>query len=327
VQLFFRKALYDSKPCYTLEMKKLFMYAVCVVVIGVVILVWVKSREPEHSYESVTETYLESGNNSEYDKPVTENNFSYGNAIITTDDSYRFIVSNGLPEHETGPFPTRGNPNTIREQDHSYRVTRNPIKTDVITSTRISGVALNGIPFEPNTAETYDVNDDWAIEAFDANGVGGLGIDWSNAHVQPNGTYHYHAAPEGLLAEALKDQSGDMIQVGWAADGFPIYFSQSNKYSSSWKVRAGSRPTGAPRGEHDGTYSQDFEFKEKSGDLDQCNGVVVDREYIYIITNTFPYVQRCVFGTPDQSFDRTLQNNRGLPGSLNNNRAMFPNSN
>jgi hypothetical protein len=55
------------------------------------------------------------------------------------------------------------------------------------------------------------------------------------------------------------------------------------------KSREGSRPTGAPSGEYDGTCSQDFEFKEKSGDLDQCNGTVVDGEYIYIITNTFPY--------------------------------------
>ena len=88
-----------------------------------------------------------------------ETNYSYGNASIVVDEQYRYITSNGLPDHETGPFPTRGNPNAISEQEHSYRTLLNPIKTNTSTEVRIAGVALNGVPFEPNTAETYDAND------------------------------------------------------------------------------------------------------------------------------------------------------------------------
>lgn len=236
---------------------------------------------------------------------------------ITTDENHRYINSNGIPDHQTGEFPSRGNPNEILEQDHSYRVTLNPSKNKELTLIRIAGVALNGVPFEPNTAETYDSNDDWAIEAFDADGVGGLGIDWSNAHVQPNGTYHYHAVPEGFLQNSLKNNTNDLVQVAWASDGFPIYYSQKNLYKSSWKVKSGQRPDGAPSGNYDGTYSQDFEFISNSGNLDECNGTLVDNKYSYFITDSFPYVQRCVYGTPDQTFDRKNQDNRGLPGTFN----------
>ncbi|MBX2866950.1 YHYH protein [Candidatus Kaiserbacteria bacterium] len=225
----------------------------------------------------------------------------YGSAVITTDGQYRYITSDGLPDHETGAFPNRGNPNAISEQSHSYRVPRTPTYTETTTAVRIAGVALNGIPLEPGTAETYDEDISWSIEAFDADGVGGLGIDWSNAHVQPDGTYHYHAVPEGLLEHALEEQSGDLIHLAWAADGFPIYFSQSHAYQSSWQIKEGVRPDG-PGGVYDGTYTEDFEYIPDSGDLDACNGMFIEGEYVYLFTDTFPYIQRCVHGVPDESF-------------------------
>ena len=227
---------------------------------------------------------------------------SYGNANITTDGTYRYITSDGLPNHETGTFPNSGNPNSISAQSHSYRVVLNHSYTSAAVDAPLPGVALNGIPLEPGTAERYQ-NTSWAIEAFDANGRGGLGIDWSNAHVQPNGTYHYHATPEGLLESALKDQSGDLIQLAWALDGAPIYYSQSNAYQSSWRVKSGTRPDG-PGGTYDGTYTQDFEYISGLGDLDECNGTFIGGTYVYLLTDSFPYIQRCVHGVQDSSFER-----------------------
>lgn len=234
-----------------------------------------------------------------------ERGYAYGNAIITLDEDYqyRYISSNGLPEHETGMFPNSGNPNSISEQDHQYRVTLTPEKTNSATPVQLSGVALNGIPLEPGTAETWNGDRNWSIEAFNAEGIGTLGIDWSNAHVQPDGTYHYHAVPEGLLETAQTDQSGDLIQLAWAADGFPMYYSLSNAYQSSWQLKSGAR-NGGPGGTYDGTYTQDFEYIAGSGDLDQCNGTTIGGSYAYIITNSFPYITRCVFGTPDDSFNK-----------------------
>ena len=55
------------------------------------------------------------------DIPIIE--LTYGNAVIIADDTYRYVTSNGIPEHETGQFPNSGNPNAISAQDHSYRAT------------------------------------------------------------------------------------------------------------------------------------------------------------------------------------------------------------
>lgn len=237
---------------------------------------------------------------------------SYGGSSIYVSNGYRYIESNGLPNHETGDFPTRGNPNSISEQNYSFRVVVNPTYKNAVTPVRISGVALNGIPLEPGTAETYNDDIKWSIEAFGADGEGNLGIDWSNAHVQPNGAYHYHATPEGLLEKATRDQEGDLTQVAWAADGFPIYYSLSNSYKSSWQVKDGVRPDG-PGGVYDGTYTEDFEYVAGSGDLDECNGIFIGDNYIYLVTDSFPYIQRCVYGEPDASFDHR---NR-LPSAVN----------
>jgi YHYH protein len=51
-----------------------------------------------------------------------------------------------------------------------------------------------------------------------------------------------------------------------------------------------------------GTFTQDYEYVAGSGDLDECNGRMgVTPEfpggtYHYYVTDTYPYVQRCVKG-------------------------------
>ena len=179
-----------------------------------------------------------------------------------------------------------------------------PVYKSTVTNAQLAGVALNGIPLEAGTGEFYnnDRTSGWNEEAF-YNGVAGLGIDWSNAHVQPGGTYHYHATPEGLLETALTDQSGDMIHLAWAADGFPMYYSQSNAYSASYQVKSGTRPSG-PGGVYDGKYTQDYEYVKGLGNLDECNGTYIDGEYVYIMTDSFPRITRCVHGTLDSTFQK-----------------------
>ena len=83
------------------------------------------------------------------------------------------------------------------------------------------GVALNGVPFDPLTAEywNHDRPAGWNIEAL--SGQVNLGLDQNNAHVQPDGTYHYHGIPFGLLDRfPYRDKP---ILLGYAADGFPLY--------------------------------------------------------------------------------------------------------
>ncbi|MFX8999754.1 YHYH protein, partial [Acinetobacter baumannii] len=83
------------------------------------------------------------------------------------------------------------------------------------------GVAINGVPFDPGTAELWNNDMRWHYEAL--SGLiptqGGLGVDANNAHVQPNGAYHYHGLPMGLLNQL--NYTTHMTLVGWAADGYP----------------------------------------------------------------------------------------------------------
>ena len=60
----------------------------------------------------------------------------------------------------------------------------------------------------------------WHYDAL--GGAFSLGLDDNNAHVQPNGAYHYHGIPVALLRQ-LSGGREQMTLVGWAADGFPIY--------------------------------------------------------------------------------------------------------
>src|SRR5712675_2294948 len=85
-------------------------------------------------------------------------------------------------------------------------------------------ITSNGLPFEPGTAEFWDDDPDsgWVYEA--KSGFIDLGLDENNAHVQPHGEYHYHGIPTGLLA-SLNTAGKQVVLVGWAADGFPIYVS------------------------------------------------------------------------------------------------------
>ena len=125
-----------------------------------------------------------------------------------------------------------------------------------------------------------------------------------------------------LYLESLTNNSEDMIHLGYAADGFPIYF--QNGYSvaddtlsslidlvSSYRLKTGSRSgdcDSAPCGEYTGVYTADYEYVEGLGDLDECNGREgVTREfpngtYYYVITDEYPGIPRCFVGIPSDDF-------------------------
>jgi hypothetical protein len=240
---------------------------------------------------------------------------------ITERDGQRIVESNGLPNHETGPFPNRGNPNAIQEQTHRFTLPLAPRAAETTTSAArmFFGVAVNGVPYEPGTAEFWrgERGSMWCYEAIQPGGQRTLGMDEHDAHVQPNGAYHYHALPKGLVTTV----PGSMKLLGWAADGFPIYgplaFRSAKDASSplvalksSYQLKTGSRPGGesAPNGNYDGTFAADYEYVAGRGDLDECNGrfgvtpEFPQGTYYYAITAQFPYLGRQFRGTPDPSF-------------------------
>lgn len=273
--------------------------------------------------------------------------FALKNSVkIEETNGYRVVTSNGVPDYLPGIFPGRGNPSAISEQRYVFRMTLNPKVSSFATPHRrlLAGVALNGVVFDPGTAEMWrnDPQSGWRQEAISPLTISGakMGLDASNAHVQPSGAYHYHSLPTTLVkkyAQAKGVKVGDaMIQVGWSSDGFPIYdyhcyskaddaFSPIKEMHSSYRLKPGNRPDEnatppGPGGPYDGTYSQDFDYVAGAGDLDECNGrfgVTPENPkgtYYYVITGEFPYISRFFAGTGDPSFAKNDQPPGGAGG-------------
>ncbi|MEM7324970.1 MAG: YHYH protein [Actinomycetota bacterium] len=227
---------------------------------------------------------------------------------VTVNGDTRSIQTNAIPDHETGEFPNSGNPNTISAQDLGYDYPLTGTYTGDATFAMVPGVAVNGVSFEPGTAETVTCGsgETYRIEALQD--LYNLGLDFNNAHVQPNGKYHYHGV-SGLLVDAYATDD-DLVHVGFAADGFLIYYSKSGAYSSGYALSTEARTgtdcvaSGPAGGDGvdiagttaDGTYGSDWVHSPDNGDLDSCNGTTIDGQYAYLITDEYPYIGRCLNG-------------------------------
>lgn len=183
-------------------------------------------------------------------------------------------------------------------------------------------ISLNSVKVEPGTAETYSsAGDGVTYKVVGKNLYQDVGLDPSNGHNQPTDVlpnYHYHGIPEGHLARVGKGNS-QMTLIGFAADGFPVYarYGYTNPTSTSGGVRVMksnyrlktnaeitsqriAKQSLAPMG----SFEQDWVYDASSGgDLDACNGrYAVTPEspntpiYHYYMTDTYPFIQRCVFG-------------------------------
>jgi len=236
-------------------------------------------------------------------------NAEYGTeTVVTIEDDSRVMVTNALPNHDTGEFPNEGNPNSISAQSITYKIPLNPEFASQARWVREPGVALNGVKFEPETAEVLqcESGENYKIEAIQD--LVNLGLDHNHAHVQPTGAYHYHGAPTGVITAF--DKGEDLVHIGFGMDGFPIYYSQSGKYKSSYRLIDETREgtdcnysipstnidTDLEGTAPDGTYVLDWEFIAGLGDLDECNGAVINRQYMYLITDDYPYIGRCLKG-------------------------------
>ncbi|MEM6664524.1 MAG: YHYH protein [Pseudomonadota bacterium] len=228
-----------------------------------------------------------------------------GEVQITRQGDEICVRSNGLPNHATGRFPNSGNPHTMRAQRTSVCVDATPSKGATARELRGTiGVAVNGVLIRPGTADYYDPgsrrgfsrdrSSGWNLEGMGSAQL--LGLDQNNAHVDQRGLYHYHGEPSGLLAKL------DGSQMGWAADGFEIHIAPAG-VTSSWQLKPGTRPS-APGGRYDGQYVQDWQYVAGSGSLDECNGGMLNGQYVYFATKTFPFYPRCVWGTPSRDFGR-----------------------
>jgi len=234
----------------------------------------------------------------------------------------RSISINGIASHNVGAFPNSGNPNSISVQSDGFSMTTTPSLNSNITNGKgyTTAVLFSGVGIDPFTAEFFQgsngTNMSWNITALQS--TRDLGLDCNNAHVQPTGRYHYHGSPTQYITDFGIANGTEMIKVGYAADGFPIYYKYGyaddnttiiafeSGYNLKTEARGGdglSAPDGCP----DGYYFQDYEYVNGNSDLDECNGKTgktpeSDSEYYYLITDNFPSVPLCFSGTPNSSF-------------------------
>ncbi len=226
--------------------------------------------------------------------------FAISNQVRVTESSdMRCISSNGYPDHSIGQFPNSGNPHSISAQSIQFCVTATPEKTSRATEVETVGIAENGVIIRPGTADYYDASSPrgfsrdgssgWNLEGMGASEL--LGLDQNNAHVDQRGLYHYHGVPPTLAATVTNEDT----RIGWAADGFEIHYVGDNA-RPSYQLKSGTRST-APGGTYDGTYNEDFEYVRGLGNLDECNGAMLNGTYTYFATDTYPFYPRCLYGS------------------------------
>ena len=269
-----------------------------------------------------------------------ESVLAYSKYSWSSDGTNRILIGNGIPNHEVGTFPNLNNPNSISEQNVSKSFTLCPSiiyesGLELVGPAMAIAYALNSVKFDPATAgRCNDAGEcslargegNWSIEAL-GHETFDFGDDMNHAHVQPNGAYHYHGIPE-LLIDFLGDKDG-MTLVGWASDGFPVYArygyadpensqSQLKALTTSYRLKSQpdkNRPNtltailGGPNANSNinkpipmGAFTQDYEYVEGLGDLDECNGIFgvtpefPDGIYYYVVTDDFPFFTRCLKG-------------------------------
>ena len=267
-----------------------------------------------------------SGNPNKIGTKVVSKTMPYSGTISAayTMDSSKGYDTSSCYSYTTASSPSQNSNNTFTNSSNVYRckfVSYN--------------YANNSVLLEPGTAETY-VGTSNTYKVVGKNLYQDVGLDPSNAHNQPTmsgtsmlmyGNYHYHGVPEGHVARIGKG-NGAMTLVAFAADGFPIYarYGYSTRTSatsgvkvmkSNYRLRTAAELTAAGYTDRPsvalapyGSFEQDWVFDASAGgDLDACNGrygVTPESPsaavYHYFITDSYPFVQRCVFGQSPASW-------------------------
>ncbi|OAJ93830.1 YHYH protein [Vibrio bivalvicida] len=255
-----------------------------------------------------------------------------GQTQITSSGSHCIIQSNAIPNHDfndaSASFATN-----VSEQSTYYEFTASPSFSGSTTALSLGtseAILLNGVKVDLLAAACYGVGNErtgcgqseisnpWRYDPMSS--LNGFGTDIHNAHVQPTGEYHYHGNPVAMFVQDCAGGEASPV-IGFAADGFPIYGScfldtstnQVRKAASSYHLKTGARVDvgsyTAPvvggnvvSSNYDGQFRGDWEYSAGLGDLDECNGMTVNGQYGYYVTDTFPWVINCFKGSVNSSF-------------------------
>ncbi|WP_198342348.1 YHYH protein [Pedobacter psychrophilus] len=157
----------------------------------------------------------------------------YGASSITSDGTYVYIKTSGLPDHKSPYYATsnslyenftgttfggntfKKNPNSISSQNYTFKIPINPQVSSNHAATPLGaiGVSLNGVPFfnqyaGPNQPLTNEI----------------VSFDQYYGHPQMSGQYHYHVEP--IYLTTIKATKSALL--GFLLDGFPVYGPEEN---------------------------------------------------------------------------------------------------
>ena len=153
-------------------------------------------------------------------------------------DTYCNLSSDNIPNHDFNDTSANFRTN-VAEIDREFRVQRDPQVAPEISQINRQAwdaVMLNGVVADVKSAGCYKPsesradadgnteagcgpNDNWMLIPLEYSTK--FGADIHNAHVQPDGTYHYHGNPNAMFDDSPSGEGSPVI--GFAADGFPIY--------------------------------------------------------------------------------------------------------
>jgi hypothetical protein len=123
---------------------------------------------------------------------------------ISEKEGFRYIKTNGIPNHKTGVFPNDGCPISIGRKEKTYKVTLNPSpsKKQIPAGDYMFGIAINGVIMDPaGPFLNKDASTGWEFHPAHPELHEHFGVDFNNAHTQPlgpftsKGLYHYHGLP------------------------------------------------------------------------------------------------------------------------------------
>ena len=275
---------------------------------------------------------------------VSRNINFIGDIEISLSGETCVISSNDIPNHDFNDQGTSF-VNNVSEQNNTYVLSASPqfaSNSAPVSLNVTNAVFLNGAIVDLLAAACYDVgnqslgnekigcgqdqiNNPWRYDPMSP--LNTFSTDSHNAHAQPDGTYHYHGNPMAMFEQNCESQGVASPVIGFAADGFPIYGSCFTDLVSNSVKKAQSsfvlKNDGGVRVDadgyttpvagqgvvvsnlYDGQFTGDFEYVAGSGDLDACNGMTINGQYGYYVTDSYPWILACYKGEVDDSFIKT----------------------
>ena len=264
------------------------------------------------------------------------------NLVIAADGTTCSFTVNEIPNHDFNDASANF-ANQVTVQSSVYQVAVTALQQSTVTPLALNtrnAIMLNGVVVDLLAAACYGVgnealgrekigcgqtqiNNPWRYDPMSR--LNNFGTDAHNAHPQPDGTYHYHGNPLAMFNVDCQVLNEESPVIGFAADGFPVFgpcvtvngIVKEAKSSFVLKNNGGARQAVAgyttpvagqgsiASANYDGQFRGDYVYSAGAGDLDECNGMTVNGQYGYYITNAYPWVMNCFKGMVHPSMTQT----------------------